>query len=190
MNKPLLLALGLGMTLAVHAAPESVALPLPTPQGAAPAPAGVPAMPTTPTALDPAQLADLRHRYALWQALPAAERAAVRGAAQRMAALPPARQQALREQFASQDQRFRAGWLLGPLLGQWFPKLQGLFGYLPAGQREAALASLRQLNVDQLAQLSLVAQRTPPQERDAVRAQFLALAPGARDAWLQQNVGR
>ncbi|MCF7751662.1 DUF3106 domain-containing protein [Bacillus subtilis subsp. subtilis] len=187
MNKTILrVALLLGAPGMASAAPH----PVPTIGApAAATPATSPAIPTTPAALDPAQLRDLRSRYAAWQALPESERARIRDAARRMAALPPAQQQALRERFAAQDQRFRDGWRLGPQLGQLFPKLQGLFGYLPADQREPALAILRQLNVDQLAQLSLVAQRTPPQERDQVRAQFLALAPAARDAWLKQNVG-
>ncbi|MGE8215809.1 hypothetical protein D3C87_198850 [compost metagenome] len=188
MSKPILcLAVCLALAAPAAAAPE--ALPLPAPSAGVPAPTTAPAIPATPAALDPAQLRELRSRYAAWQALPEPERARVGEAARRIAALPPAQQQALRERFAQQDQRFRDGWLLGPQLGQWFPKLQGLFGYLPAEQREPALAILRQLNVDQLAQLSLVAQRTPPQERDQVRAQFLALAPAARDAWLKQNVG-
>lgn len=190
MSKTILsLVVGLSLAGSAAAAPESVALPLPQPVGATPVPTTTPAMPATPTALDPAQLRDLRSRYAAWQALPEPERARVRDAARRIAALPPAQQQTLRERFAQQDQRFRDGWLLGPQLGQLFPKLQGLFGYLPAEQREPALAILRQLSSDQLAQLTLVAQRTPPQEREQVRAQFLALAPGARDAWLKQNVG-
>jgi hypothetical protein len=190
MSKTLLILVA-GMSLAgsAAAAPESVALPLPVPSSASPVPTTTPAIPATPAALDPAQLRELRSRYAAWQALPEPERARVREAARRIAALPPAQQQTLRERFAEQDQRFRDGWLLGPQLGQLFPKLQGLFGYVPAEQREPALAILRQLSTDQLAQLTLVAQRTPPQEREQVRAQFLALAPGARDAWLKQNVG-
>jgi hypothetical protein len=184
MNKsilPLFLALAAG----AHAAPQ--ALPLPTP---VPTPTTAPAIPATPAALDPAQLRELRSRYAQWQALPESERTRIREAARRVAALPAAQQQALRARFEEQDQRFRDGWRLGPQLGQQFPKLQGLFGYLPVEQREPALAALRQLNDGQLAQLTLIAQRTPPQERDQVRDQFLGLAPAARDAWLRENVVR
>jgi hypothetical protein len=183
------LVLGLALAATASAAPHALDLPPPAPTSATPAPVTAPAIPATPAALDPAQLRALRSRYAAWQALPEPERARIREAARAVAALPPAQQQTLRQRFAEQDQRFRDGWLLGPQLGQLFPKLQGLFGYLPAEQREPALAILRQLSNDQLAQLSLVAQRTPPQERDQVRSQFLALAPGARDAWLKQNVG-
>ena len=50
-------------------------------------------------------------------------------------------------------------------------------GQLVEGRTEAAAseAVLRQLNPAQLAQLALVAQRTPPQERDTVRSAFLAV---------------
>lgn len=187
MNKPFLL-FALGLCAGAHAAPQS--LPLPSPAATTPIPTTAPAIPATPAALDPAQLRDLRSRYAQWQALPESERARIRDAARRVAALPAAQQQALRAGFDQQDQRFRDGWRLGPQLGQHFPKLQGLFGYLPAAQREPALAALRQLNEGQLAQLILIAQRTPPQERDRVRDQFLGLAPAARDAWLRENVVR
>jgi hypothetical protein len=189
MNKSILL-LALSLAATSHAAPQP--LPLPAPVSAptpTPTPTTAPAIPATAAALDPAQLRELRSRYAQWQALPESERTRIRDAARRVAALPAAQQQTLRATFNEQDQRFRDGWRLGPQLGQHFPKLQGLFGFLPAEQREPALAALRQLNVDQLAQLTLVAQRTPPQERDEVRSQFLALAPGGRDAWLREHVG-
>ncbi|WP_313344477.1 DUF3106 domain-containing protein [Stenotrophomonas sp.] len=185
MNKSILL-LALGLAGAAQAAPQPLPLPAPV---SVPTPTTAPAIPATAAALDPAQLRELRSRYAQWQALPESERARIREAARRVAALPAAQQQTLRATFNEQDQRFRDGWLLGPQLGQLFPKLQGLFGFLPAEQREPALAVLRQLNVDQLAQLTLVAQRTPPQERDQVRNQFLALAPAGRDAWLREHVG-
>lgn len=189
MSKHALFLLALIATLPTSAAvAHPVAAPLPIPTPAAPAPTRA-AIPSNPSVLDPAQLRELRSRYASWQALGEAERARVRAAAARVAALSPAQQQALRERFAQMDQLHRDGWLLGPQLGQQFPKLQGLFGFVPADQREPALAVLRQLSVDELAQLSLVAQRTPPQDRDRVRAEFLAVAPGARDAWLRERVG-
>ncbi|WP_421569778.1 DUF3106 domain-containing protein [Stenotrophomonas sp. PD6] len=187
MNKSILL-LALSLAATSQAAPQPLPLPAAVP-AQAPTPTTAPAIPATAAALDPAQLRELRSRYAQWQALPESERARIRDAARRVAALPAAQQQTLRATFNEQDQRFRDGWRLGPQLGQQFPKLQGLFGFLPAEQREPALAALRQLSVDQLAQLTLVAQRTPPQERDEVRSQFLALAPGGRDAWLREHVG-
>ncbi len=186
MSKPAFLLIALALSSAAIAAPNRVEVPLAVP---APASATAPAIPATPAALDPAQLRELRSRYAAWQAMSEGERARVRAAAARVAALPPAQQQALRQRFAEQDQRFRDGWLLGPQLGHEFTKLQGLFGYLPAEQRPTALAVLRQLTPSQLTQLTLVAQRTPPQDRDRVRAEFLAVAPTARDTWLREHVG-
>ena len=176
MNKsvPLLCVLALA-SLTATAAPPPVSLPGPAP---------------TPTAADPAQLRELRSQQAQWQALPESERSRIREAARRLAALPADQQQSLRATFAAQDARFRDGWRLGPTLGTQFPKLEGLFGYLPVKQRDTALSVLRQLNADQLAQLTLIAQRTPPQERDTLRAAFLALAPADRDRWLHAHVVR
>jgi len=178
MNKPMLLLCALAMApLAAGAAPSPASL-----AQWVPAPAPIPH--------DAAALRQLHSRQAQWQALPEAERARIREAARRLAALPAEQQQAVRATFAAQDTRFREGWRLGPALGAQFPKLEGLFGYLPMEQRDAALAVLHQLSPDQLAQLALIAQRTPPQDRDRVRAAFLALAPGARDRWLHENVVR
>lgn len=157
-----------------------------------PQPLALPQAVTTPTqaAAHPAQLRELRSQLAQWQSLPESERTRIREAAQRMAALPPEQQQGVRATFAAQDARFRDGWRLGPTLGAQFPKLEGLFGFLPMEQRDTALKVLRQLTPDQLAQLTLIAQRTPPQERDTVRAAFLALAPADRDRWLHAHVVR
>ncbi len=52
------------------------------------------------------------------------------------------------------------------------------------------MALLRALDATELEQLSLISLRTPPQERDAVRAQLLGLAPAQRGAWLREKVGR
>lgn len=164
--------------MAASAAPAPVALPAPS----------APAAGAAPT--DAAQLRELRSRYAQWQALPESERARIREAAHRMASLPAEQQQGVRTTFQGLDTRYRDGWRLGPSLGAQYPKLQGLFGFVPVEQRDAALAVLRQLSVDQLAQLSLVAQRTPPQERDQVRGEFLKLSPAERDRWLREHVVR
>jgi hypothetical protein len=133
---------------------------------------------------------DLRARYAAWQALPEAERQRIGQAATALAALPATQRDALQAHFLGMDRLHRDGWLLGPRLGTLYAKLQPLLGYLPAEQREPMLALLHQLDAAQLEQLSLISQRTPPQERVALREQLLALAPAQRAAWLQQNVAR
>ncbi|WP_449465617.1 DUF3106 domain-containing protein [Stenotrophomonas humi] len=133
---------------------------------------------------------ELRARYAAWQALPEGERQRIAQAAAALAAMSATQRDALQAHFQGMDQMHRDGWLLGPRLGAFYAKLQPLLGYLPAEQREPMLALLHQLDAAQLEQLSLISQRTPPQERAALREQLLALAPAQRAAWLQQNVAR
>lgn len=173
-----------------------VALPL-----QAAAPTALPGLPTTTgsasvvstrnawASMSPAQKRELRSRYAAWQALPASEQQRIRQAAGAIAALPDAQRQSLRARYMAIDQMHRDGWLLGPQLGVLYPRLQPLFGYLPAAEREPVIALLRQLDAAQLEQLSLISQRTPPQQREELRTQLLALAPAQRDAWLREKVG-
>ncbi|MGV8961537.1 MAG: DUF3106 domain-containing protein [Stenotrophomonas sp.] len=185
-NRGLLLALlaPVAMAQAAPATGVPILMPAPSAENAvAPAPLPWSAM-TLP------QRRELRARYAAWQGLSEDERQRLRHAAGRFAALPPDQQSTLRARFAALDQLHRDGWRLGPALGALYPKLQPLFGYLPPAQREPVLALLRQLDDGQLAQLVLISQRTPPQERGAVREQLLALAPAARPAWLREKVGR
>jgi hypothetical protein len=165
------------------------------------APTAVPIMPSAPDAssavgtqhswasMSPAQRREVRSRYAAWQALPDSERQRIRQAAATLAALPAEQRQALRARYMDIDKMHRDGWLLGPQLGALYPRLQPLFGYLPAAEREPVIALLRQLTAGQLEQLSLISQRTPPQQRDELRTQLLALAPAQRDAWLREKVG-
>ncbi|AMJ56520.1 MULTISPECIES: DUF3106 domain-containing protein [Stenotrophomonas] len=174
-----------GLPLAVHAAVPSAVPSMPSPASPANV-AGTPGSWATQTA---AQKRELRSRYAAWQALPESERQRIRHAAAAVAALPVADQQALRARYLAIDQMHRDGWLLGPQLGVLYPRLQPLFGYLPAAQREPVIALLRQLDPVQLEQLSLISQRTPPQQREALRTELLALAPAQRDAWLREKVG-
>jgi hypothetical protein len=165
------------------------------------APTAVPVLPSSSVTTDvvstrsawasmsPEQKREVRSRYAAWQALPASEQQRIRQAAAAIAALPDAQRQALRARYMAIDQMHRDGWLLGPQLGVLYPRLQPLLGYLPAAEREPVIALLRQLDAAQLEQLSLISQRTPPQQREELRAQLLALAPAQRDAWLREKVG-
>ncbi|HDS1579530.1 DUF3106 domain-containing protein [Stenotrophomonas maltophilia] len=193
MNKTVLASLLLALPLSLSAAPQTLNVPLPPPVPASPSAAPVPAAtpaPATFTQLDAQQQRQRRADYAAWRALPEGERERIRQAAARFNALPADQQQRLRQQFQAQDQAFREGWRLGPQLGLEFPKLHGLFGFVPPEQREAALAVLRQLSPAQLAQLTLVAQRTPPQQRDTVRSAFLAVPAAERDTWLKRQAGQ
>ncbi|MBH1627645.1 DUF3106 domain-containing protein [Stenotrophomonas maltophilia] len=194
MNKSMFASLLLALPLSLSAAPQSLSVPLPPPvPGSAPAPPASAAATPAPAEfaqLDAQQQRQRRADYAAWRALPEAERERIRQAAARFNALPADQQQRMRQQFQAQDQAFRDGWRLGPQLGLEFPKLHGLFGFVPPEQRESALAVLRQLSPAQLAQLTLVAQRTPPQERDAVRSAFLAVPAAERDSWLKRQAGQ
>lgn len=194
MNKSLYASLLLALPLSLSAAPQSLSVPLPPPvpgsSSATPASAAATPAPAEFAQLDAQQQRQRRADYAAWRALPEAERERIRQAAARFNALPADQQQRMRQQFQAQDQAFRDGWRLGPQLGLEFPKLHGLFGFVPPEQRESALAVLRQLSPAQLAQLTLVAQRTPPQERDAVRSAFLAVPAAERDSWLKRQAGQ
>ncbi|KOQ78442.1 hypothetical protein ABW45_06540 [Stenotrophomonas maltophilia] len=194
MNKSVFASLLLALPLSLSAAPQSSIVPLPPPvpgsSPAAPASAAATPAPAEFAQLDAQQQRQRRADYAAWRALPEAERERIRQAAARFNALPADQQQRMRQQFQAQDQAFRDGWRLGPQLGLEFPKLHGLFGFVPPEQRESALAVLRQLSPAQLAQLTLVAQRTPPQERDAVRSAFLAVPAAERDSWLKRQAGQ
>lgn len=185
MNKSFLAGLILFVAL-----PLQAAVPAALPElSAAPGSAGAISTRSAWASMSPEQKREVRNRYAAWQALPASEQQRIRQAAAAIAALPDAQRQALRARYTAIDQMHRDGWLLGPQLGVLYPRLQPLFGYLPAAEREPVIALLRQLDAAQLEQLSLISQRTPPQQREELRTQLLALAPAQRDAWLREKVG-
>lgn len=174
-----------GLLLALPVAAMAQSLPAPIDEGgAAPAPR------LDWAAMTPGQRTELRARYRAWRELGEAERAKVRQAQARVAALPPEQQRALHTRFEAMDRLHRDGWRLGPVLGAHYVRLQPLFGYVPPAQRDVLLRLLQGLDPEQLQQLAVISQRTPPQERDALRDELLAQAPAARGAWLQRKLGR
>lgn len=137
-----------------------------------------------------AEREDRRARYQAWLQLDEAERLRLRAIAAEIAAFPPQRRQALRAQFDALDASQRRGWRLGPTLGADYEKLQPLLAYVLPAQRLPLLASLRAMTAGQRADLAVLAQRTPPQDRQALREELLA-QPGAQlDAWLQRKLAR
>jgi len=137
-----------------------------------------------------AEREDRRARYQAWLQLDEAERLRLRAIAAEIATFPPQRQQALRAQFDALDVSWRRGWRLGPALGADYEKLQPLLAYVPPAQRRPLLASLRTMTAAQRAELAVLAQRTPPQDREALRAELLA-QPGAQlENWLQRKLAR
>lgn len=133
---------------------------------------------------------DRRARYQAWLQLDEAERARLRAVAAEIATFPPQRRQALRAQFDALDESQRRGWRLGPALGADYEKLQPLLAYVPPGQRLPLLASLRAMTAEQRAGLAVLAQRTPPQDREALRAELLAQPAAQVEAWLQRKLAR
>ena len=139
-------------------------------------------------ALPLAEREDRRARYQAWRQLEEAERVRLRAIAAQIAGFPPQRQQALRAQFDALDASQRRGWRLGPVLGADYEKLQALLAYVPPAQRLPLLASLRAMTAEQRAGLAVLAQRTPPQDRDALRGELLALSPAEMAAWLRHRL--
>ncbi|ASR42540.1 hypothetical protein BEN78_03190 [Xanthomonas citri pv. mangiferaeindicae] len=139
-------------------------------------------------ALPAAERARRRLAFEAASDLPEAERARLQQAAAYFDSLPEDERQALRLRFEQLDLGMRRGWLLGPTLGAMWPQLHPLFAAMPDAQRAPAIAALRAASPQGLADLALLAQRTPPQDRDALRRQWLAVPAPERDAWLRARV--
>lgn len=140
-------------------------------------------------ALAAAERRTLHEAWQAWQALSPAERAAVQVAAAHRARLPRDEQLALRAQFQALDASERHGWLLGPDLGRDWPRLQPLLAQVPPEQRAPLLQALRQMDRSQRAELGVLAQRVPPQERDALRRELITTPAAQRAQWLRMRVG-
>lgn len=160
------------------------------------------------TALPPSQQQALRQRIADWDALPEAvrrdrreywqawhtlppdQRLQVQAAALAFAALAPESQKALRAQFAQHDASEHRGWLLGPALGADSAALQPLLLQVPEIQRAPLLATLRAMTAAERLDLAMLAQRTPPQQRDTLRRELLSTSAANRPGWLQARLAR
>lgn len=130
-----------------------------------------------------------RLQWEAWVALDPVDRARVRGARARFAALPVGEQAAWRERFDALDASARRGWLLGPRLGADYPELQPLLAQLPEAQRAPLLQVLRSMTPEERADLAILVQRTPAHERDELRRGLLSTAEGNRAAWLRLRLG-
>ncbi len=139
-------------------------------------------------ALDATQQRARREAWASWQALPPLEQAILRSTARIFAALPTDEQQALRARYAALDVSERRGWTLGPVLGGDYPKLHPLLAQVPQDEHAALLATLRAMSPGERADLAVLAQRTPPQEREALRRELLSTAASQRAIWLRGRV--
>lgn len=142
------------------------------------------------TALPAAERNARRERYQAWQALAPDVRVRLQGAARRFERMPAADQEALRAQFDALDDTTRRGWLLGPALGADYPALQPLLAQMPAAQHTAMLQTLRAMTAVQRGELAVLVQRTPPQEREALRRELLSTAADQRQQWLWEQLDR
>lgn len=129
-----------------------------------------------------------REAWRAWQAIPHHERMRMRAARAAFDALTVDEQRALRERFDALDANLRRGWLLGPSLGADWPRLHALFAQVPGDEQQALMAALRLLSAQGRDDLSVLAQRTPPEARAALRSELLAVPPQSRDLWLRRRV--
>jgi hypothetical protein len=136
----------------------------------------------------PAEQRTLREAWTAWRALPPLEQALLRNAAATFATLPEDEQQALRARYDALDASERQGWRLGPVLGQAYPQLHALLAQVPEAQREPLLVTLRAMTPGERADLAVLAQRTPPQAREALRRELLSTAAEQRADWLRRRV--
>lgn len=141
-------------------------------------------------ALPAAERGERRERYRAWQALPVRERTRLVQARQRYLALDEAQRQALRAAFDALDGSTRRGWRLGPSLGADYPRLQPLLAQVPADEHAPLLRVLRAMTPRQRTDLAVLVQRTPPQERAALRREIVSTAAANRDAWLWERLQR
>ncbi|TWI01649.1 uncharacterized protein DUF3106 [Luteimonas cucumeris] len=141
-------------------------------------------------ALPEAARREQREQWQAWQELPEHERAQLRRVAADVAALPAPERQRLRATFDALDGRIRRGWLLGPVLGAEYERLQPLFAFVAADERRRLLDVVRAMTPVERAQLARLAQGTPPQSRAALRGELLSTATDKRGAWLQQRLER
>lgn len=139
-------------------------------------------------ALPPAVRRDRRERWQAWRALPESERAQLRAAAAAWKALPAEQQLPVRERFEGLDGREKHGWLLGPTLGADYTRLQPLLTFVEPEERERLIAVLRAMAPAERADLAMLAQRTPPEMREALRRELLSTAAGNRAEWLRRRL--
>ncbi|WP_162350448.1 DUF3106 domain-containing protein [Pseudoxanthomonas gei] len=131
-----------------------------------------------------------RARFQAWLQLAPGDRARLRALAAEVETYPPERRQALRQQFDALDDVQRHGWRLGPVLGAQYAQLHPLLAYVPEAQRQPLLARLRGMDAQQRGELALLAQRTPPQDRQALRSELLATPAAAISNWLAHRLGQ
>ena len=139
-------------------------------------------------ALPRAERDERRERWLAWQALSPGERAQAQSAAVQYASMPPDLQGAWRAQFNAMDRSERRGWLLGPTLGADYAILQPLLAQVPEAEHAAMLRTLRSMTPQQRRDLGVLAQRTPPDARAALRRELVSVSAQERGDWLWRRL--
>ena len=131
-----------------------------------------------------------RERYAALQALDGVDLALLRKARAQLGTLTPVTREELRERFAELGLTEQRAWLLGPRVGADFAGLSPLLLQVPEEQRVPLLDMLRVMTTEERADLAVLAYRTPPQERDALRRALLETTDDNRAAWLRLRLAQ
>ena len=131
-----------------------------------------------------------REHYLALESLDGAELALLRQTGDLFEALPAATQADLRDRFAELSVTEQRGWLLGPQLGADYAALQPLLAQVPPDEHADLLRVLRAMTPPQRHDLSVLVQRTPPQERAQLRRELVSTAAGNRNDWLWDRLHR
>ena len=131
-----------------------------------------------------------REHYQAWRRLDFVAADAVEDAVQAFARLSPDEQARLHSEFDAFEPTVQRGWLLGPVIGVDYPKLQPLLAQLPEAQHAPMLRALRRMTNAERADLAVLAQRVPPQERAELIRDLLSTADDNRAAWLRARLDR
>ena len=134
--------------------------------------------------LPPVLRGERRGAWQAWRALAPAERIRLREIALRFHRLDEAQRQTLRARFEALPADARRGWWLGPRLGRDWPRVAPLFAFARADERAALLRLLREATPADVDALERLAQVTPPEQREQVRAELLELPESRRRGWI------
>ncbi|HEU4812728.1 MAG TPA: DUF3106 domain-containing protein [Xanthomonadaceae bacterium] len=141
-------------------------------------------------ALPHAEAGAQRERYVALQALDGVDLALLRQTRSRLQALTAVTRDDLRDRFGELSVTEQRGWLLGPRVGADMAALSPLLLQVPEEQRVPLLDMLRVMTPEERADLAVLAYRTPPQERNALRLALLETTDDNRSAWLRLRLSQ
>ena len=134
--------------------------------------------------------ASRRTPFVAWQRLGEPDRQRVRVAAEALAALPPADQQALQTEFATLPADDQNLWWMGPALGQELVPVASLFAFMPESRRPALLDALHSLDAQSRSELATLAPRLIEARRQQLIEDLLAAPPERRAELIRQRLAQ